>query len=71
MPAIGMIVAVCVVIASRRHAPALREADDNPNKFFLCATGREFSVRYTYDPHAADLWMFRTAEGKLRLRTNE
>ena len=64
---------VGVGLLSRRHigTPGLRTVDNNPNKFYLNANGKEFSVRYTYDPHAADLWMFRTAEGHLTASTNE
>jgi len=55
-----------------RHtgSPGARANDDNPNKFYLFATGKEFSMSYTYDPHAADLWMFRTAEGHLMVSGN-
>jgi hypothetical protein len=54
-------------LALRAHTGAVRTRveNDNPNRFYRYATGKEFSIRYTYDPHAADLWMFRTAEGHL------
>jgi hypothetical protein len=53
------------------RAPTSNVNDVNPNRFYLYATGKEFSVRYTYDPHAADLWMFRTAEGHLVVNESE
>ena len=64
---------VGIELASGRHAGTtkVKAADDNPNKFYLSRTGKEFSVRYTYDPHAADLWMFRTAEGHLTAASRE
>ncbi|HTV62293.1 MAG TPA: hypothetical protein VMH30_06960 [Verrucomicrobiae bacterium] len=51
-----------------RRFPAALDSnvmDSNPQKFYLWATGGEFSYNFTYDPHRADAWMFRTAEGKL------
>jgi hypothetical protein len=44
--------------------------DSNPDKFYLSATGKVFSYCFTYDPHAADAWMFRTAEGHLKSSNN-
>jgi hypothetical protein len=38
-------------------------ANNNPDKFYLSVTGQAYSYCFTYDPHAADAWMFRTAEG--------
>lgn len=56
-----------ILVMSRQFAatPELKAVDNNPQKFYLWATGREFSYCFTYDPHEADAWMFRTAEGKL------
>jgi hypothetical protein len=39
--------------------------DDNPDAFYLWVTGRAISYGFIYDPHAADDWMFRTAEGSM------
>jgi hypothetical protein len=57
-------VVVCLIVESGRfrspaHFPPMN-ADDNPNKFVLW-TG-ESSIRYTftYDPHAADVWLFQS-----------
>jgi hypothetical protein len=65
--AVLVVFAVGIGVVSRGHTGAAgsRMENDNPNKFYLYATGKEFLVRYTYDPHAADLWIFRTAEGHL------
>lgn len=56
-------------LASGRNArtSGVKAADMNPNKFYLHESGKGYSIRYTYDPHAADLWMFRTAEGHLMI----
>src|SRR5271170_2212122 len=43
----------------------LRVDDINPDKFYLEATNGMFSYAFTYDPHEADAWMFRTAEGSM------
>lgn len=40
-------------------------ADNNPQKFHLWSTGSNFSCTFTCDPHASDVWMFRTAEGTM------
>ncbi len=51
-----------VLVVSRQFSAALESSavNDNPQKFYLWATGREFSYCFTYDPHQADAWMFRT-----------
>jgi hypothetical protein len=43
----------------------LKVADTNPDKFYLNATSGGLSYAFTYDPHEADAWMFRTAEGSM------
>ncbi len=43
----------------------LRGKADNPDTFYLCATGKVVSYGFIYDPHAADDWMFKTAGGSL------
>jgi len=45
-------------------------SENNPDKFYLWTTGKGYSFRFTYNPHAADAWMFKTAEGKLQ-NTNQ
>lgn len=44
----------------------MNSSESNPDKFYLWTTGRGYSFRFTYNPHAADAWMFRTAEGHLQ-----
>jgi hypothetical protein len=39
--------------------------DNNPQKFHLWTTGSTFSCAFTCDPHATDIWMFRTAGGTM------
>ncbi len=34
--------------------------DDNPDKFHLWTTNSSYGYAFTYDPHAADVWLFRT-----------
>ena len=41
--------------------------DDNPDRFHLWATNSSYGYAFTYDPHAADAWLFRTVG---RLNTN-
>jgi hypothetical protein len=62
-----------VELGARLHmsTPTSKVNDVNPNRFYLYATGKEFLVRYTYDPHAADLWMFQTAEGHLMVNESK
>jgi hypothetical protein len=43
----------------------LKVVDTNPDKFYLNATSGMLSYAFTYDPHEADAWMFRTAEGSM------
>ena len=56
-----------VAVLSRHvpTSPELNPQDNNPDKFYLWTTGKGYSFRFTYNPHAADAWMFRTAEGHL------
>ena len=59
---------VIVIFMSQRlpTATELGPTDNNPDKFYMwCTTDKVVSVAFTYDPHAADAWMFRTAEGHL------
>jgi hypothetical protein len=34
--------------------------DDNPDKFYLWTTNSVYGYAFTYDPHAVDVWLFRT-----------
>ena len=43
----------------------LQGKEENPDAFYLCATGGAVAYGFIYDPHAADDWMFRTAGGSL------
>ncbi len=38
---------------------------NNPQKFYLSATGSSFSYTFTCDPRAADGWLFRSAGGTM------
>ena len=46
--------------AGRSAVPRAREADNNPDKFHLVAINSAYDVSFTYDPLAADQWLFRT-----------
>ena len=49
--------------AGRWQLPAdaqLREVHNNPDKFYLCATNSAYDYHFTYDPRAADEWLFHT-----------
>jgi hypothetical protein len=54
-------VAWLVKIASRPLPPRL--GGDNPQAFYLQATGSEFSYTFTYDPRKTDRWRFGTDGG--------
>jgi len=56
-----------VIVMSRRFpaTPELKTADNNPDKFYMCVSDKVISCSFTYDPHEADAWMFRTADGHL------
>src|SRR5580765_2957431 len=51
-----------VVISSR--LPESPE-NNNPQKFYLWATGSSFSYTFTCDPRAADGWLFRSGGGTM------
>lgn len=59
---------VVVIVISRCFSTTaeLNSSENNPDKFYLWTTGRGYSFRFTYNPHAADAWMFKTAEGHLQ-----
>jgi hypothetical protein len=40
------------------------EPDNNPDKFHLWTTNSSYGYTFTYDPHAADAWLFRTGVPK-------
>jgi len=52
-------------ISVHRHGTPIDPEDNNPQKFHLWTTGSNFSYTFTCDPHASDIWMFRTAEGTM------
>ena len=56
-----------VILTFRRAAlaPESETPDYNPDKFYMSVNGKVISYSFTYDPHEADAWMFRTAEGHL------
>lgn len=49
--------------SAKIHEP--RKVDDNPDKFFLWTTNTSFHYIFTYDPHAADVWLFESGGGRL------
>ncbi len=69
----AVILTAVIIIAAFRVFPLAShfKPDNNPDKFYLWTTGNTYSFTYTYDPHAADLWMFRTAEGHLLPASNQ
>jgi hypothetical protein len=44
----------------------LRTLDNNPNTFYLWSGGTSFAYTFTYDPHAADVWLFQSGGGFAR-----
>jgi hypothetical protein len=38
---------------------------NNPDKFYLWATNSSFCYTFTYDPHAADVWLFESGGGQI------
>ena len=65
-------ISAAVILVWRWPLPdtAMSATDNNPDKFYLWSTGKVFAYTFTYNPHAADAWMFRTAEGHLQ-NTNQ
>lgn len=57
-----LLAAVAAVLTANRSqfsaAPRSREVDNNPDKFHLVATNSAYDVHFTYDPLAADHWLF-------------
>jgi len=60
LPAAAFVISRCFSSTSE-----LNSSENNPDKFYLWTTGGGYSYRFTYNPHAADAWMFKTAEGHL------
>jgi hypothetical protein len=55
-----------VLLVELRHSKSLRSAqmirvDGNPDHFHLWATDRVYGFAFTYDPLAADHWLFDSA----------
>ena len=53
----------CLVLVSHfggTTKTARNRPGDNPNKFHLWATDAGFTYTFTYDPHAADVWLFQS-----------
>jgi hypothetical protein len=42
------------------------DSDDNPDKFYLQATSSSFNYAFTYDPRAADEWLFHNGNPETR-----
>ncbi len=63
-----LVVATALFLARlsvRSSAALMGLEDNNPQKFHLWTSGSSFSCTFTCDPHAADIWMFRTAGGTM------
>jgi len=56
-------------LKTRRRPPAAIEGS-NPNAFFVWGTMASYQYTFTYDPHAADTWLFQSGGGKLIQGTN-
>jgi hypothetical protein len=67
---ISLPAAAIVISRSFSTTSELNSSENNPDKFYLWTTGKGYSFRFTYNPHAADAWMFKTAEGHLQ-NTNQ
>lgn len=64
----GISLPAAIILISRCFSTTseLSSSDNNPDKFYLWTTGKGYSYRFVYNPHAADAWMFKTAEGHLQ-----
>jgi hypothetical protein len=40
-----------------------RTVDNNPSRFRLCGNSTSFTYTFTYDPRAADVWLFESGGG--------
>ena len=65
----GLLIGGILFAVSGRFRPATvfegRKVNDNPDKFFLWTTNKSFHYIFTYDPHAADVWLFESGGGNL------
>jgi len=52
----------------QRHAHP-PDVDDNPNKFVLWKANYSYRYTFTYDPHAADVWLFESGGGVRGINT--
>ena len=55
---LGAVLLLSIGFIRSVHPPASSE-NNNPDKFYLRSTGSSFTYTFTYDPHAADAWLFR------------
>ena len=46
-------------VKTRARPPAIN-AGDNPNYFVIWETNSSLHYTFTYDPHAADIWLFQS-----------
>jgi len=67
MLVLGLLAAVLVWMGWDRPEKSarvrLRTVDNNPNRFRLWGNSNSYSYTFTYDPHAADVWLFESAGG--------
>jgi len=62
---VSTMVLFLIHVSARRSVTPTGFEDNNPQKFHLWTTGSNFSYTFTCDPHASDIWMFRTAGGTM------
>lgn len=53
-----------------RAGPPAINGGSNPNYFFVWGTKASWQYTFTYDPHAADVWLFKSGGGNFSLGTN-
>ena len=68
---VGVTLVMSLILAmARLKAPAARTDDNNPNKFLAWATNSSISYTFTYDPHAADVWLFHAGDQPVGTNTS-
>ena len=62
LAAVGMFYVARMAVMARRDVFVVH-LTNNPDKFFLERTNSGFSYSFTYDPLAADQWLFQFGRG--------
>jgi hypothetical protein len=52
--------AILLLHVKARVRPQTLNAGNNPNYFVIWQTNSSFQYTFTYDPHAADVWLFQS-----------